>query len=124
MTYYLGIDIGTTATKSVAFSEKGEIIAMETIGYDMHHPQTGWMEQDPDEIFAAVVNGINALVPRISGTPAFVCFSTAMHSLIAVDENGFSKWSPGSSQVKRSGSGVPRNMTVQENIAIQAVLRS
>jgi gluconokinase len=46
MNYYLGIDIGTTSAKAVAFSETGEVIANFSSAYDMHHPQQGWSEQE------------------------------------------------------------------------------
>jgi gluconokinase len=89
MTYYLGIDIGTTSAKAVAFSETGEMIAIHSAYYSMCHPQEGWSEQNPEEIFEAVVMAVNKLVKTLSPhTPRFVSFSAAMHSLIAVDDAG------------------------------------
>lgn len=89
MDYYIGIDIGTTSTKAVAFSENGDIIAKETIGYAITHPQANCSEQDPNEIFDAVINGIG----KIAGTfhkdnAVLISFSAAMHSILAVDKNG------------------------------------
>jgi gluconokinase len=89
MNYYLGIDIGTTSSKAVAFSETGEVVADCSFGYQMHHPQTGWSEQDPEVIFTAVVDAINKVILALGPhLPLFVSFSAAMHSLIAVDEKG------------------------------------
>lgn len=89
MSYYLGIDIGTTSSKAVAFSEKGEVLASYSFGYEMQHPQDDRSEQDPDEIFAAVINGINKVVKTFEqDPPLFISFSAAMHSLIAVDDKG------------------------------------
>jgi gluconokinase len=89
MTYYLGVDIGTTATKAVAFSERGEVVAMHAEFYAMHHPREGWSEQDPDELFAAVTNTIHSVVAQLHPSlPLFVSFSAAMHSLVAVDAKG------------------------------------
>ncbi|MEI6946352.1 gluconokinase [Paraflavisolibacter sp. H34] len=89
MDYYLGIDIGTTATKAVAFSAKGAVLASHRISYGMQHPQQGWSEQDPEEITAAVVNCINKMAAQLSpNSPLLVSFSAAMHSLLAVDANG------------------------------------
>src|SRR4051812_14941318 len=88
MAYYLGIDIGTTSTKAIAFSETGEVIASTSNGYEMYYPQSGRMEQNPDEILAAVITGINGVYQKLSpAAPDFICFSAAMHSLIAIDEN-------------------------------------
>ncbi|HLL41689.1 MAG TPA: FGGY family carbohydrate kinase, partial [Segetibacter sp.] len=89
MNYYLGVDIGTTSSKAVAFSEKGEVIANYSFGYEMQHPQPNWTEQDPDEILEAVINGINKVVQTFApNLPRLISFSAAMHSLIAVDDKG------------------------------------
>ena len=89
MNYYLGVDIGTTATKAVAFSVTGEAIISESIDYGMKHPQHGWSEQDPYEILQAVIDTINRVVETLAPqVPSFVAFSAAMHSLLAVDEKG------------------------------------
>ncbi|MBS1565619.1 MAG: gluconokinase, partial [Bacteroidetes bacterium] len=89
MNYYLGIDIGTTSVKAVAFSETGAVISSHSIGYGMQHPQPGWSEQDPEEIAAAVANAINTVVQLLRpAKPVLLSFSAAMHSLIAVDKNG------------------------------------
>lgn len=89
MNYYLGIDIGTTSVKAVAFSEQGQVIANFSFSYAIHHPHPNWSEQNPEEIFEAVIKGINKVVQTLStDTPLFVSFSAAMHSLIAADDKG------------------------------------
>ena len=89
MNYYLGIDIGTTSAKAVAFSQQGEVVASYSLEYEMYHPQPDWSEQNPDEIFEAVLNGIDKVVHKMSSRPPlFVSFSAAMHSLIAIDDEG------------------------------------
>lgn len=89
MNYYVGIDIGTTSSKAVAFSEQGEVIASYSFDYDMQHPQPDWSEQNPDEILGAVINGLNKILQACApGIPLFISFGAAMHSLIAVDDKG------------------------------------
>jgi gluconokinase len=89
MEYYLGIDIGTTSSKAVAFSVDGDVIASHSFDYDMQHPQPNWSEQNPDEIFEAVLNGIDKVLHEMQpDVPVFVSFCAAMHSLIAIDEQG------------------------------------
>jgi len=89
MNYYLGIDIGTTSSKAVAFSVDGDIVASHSFDYEMRHPQPNQSEQDPDEIFTAVLNGIDAVVNDMSAeAPLFISFSAAMHSFIAIDDQG------------------------------------
>jgi len=89
MNYYIGIDIGTTSTKAVAFSANGEVLAKEAIGYAIQHPQPECSEQDPDEIFEAVINSISKITTTLyNHTPVLVSFSAAMHSILAVDRTG------------------------------------
>ncbi|WP_413298892.1 gluconokinase [Bacillus sp. 1P10SD] len=86
--YMLGIDIGTTSTKAVLFSEQGEVIQQENIGYPLYTPDISTAEQDPEEIFNAVITAITKIMKHQSHKNiSFVSFSSAMHSLIAIDEN-------------------------------------
>lgn len=84
----LGVDIGTTSTKAVLFSEQGEVIQQENIGYPLYTPDISTAEQNPEEIFQAVLQAMSNIMKVHSGKPLlFVSFSSAMHSVIAIDEN-------------------------------------
>lgn len=86
--YMLGIDIGTTSTKAVLFTEEGEVIQQENIGYPLYTPDISTAEQDPKEIFQAVLKAIsNITTDHPQKTLSFISFSSAMHSVIAMDEN-------------------------------------
>lgn len=89
--YAIGIDIGTTSTKVVLFDEKGAAVAHHAKSYPLLAEVPGAAEQNPDEIYEAVVYSLRETV-RKSGDLAekigFISFSTAMHSLIAVDSDG------------------------------------
>lgn len=86
--YMLGIDIGTTSTKAVLFTEKGKVIANENIGYPLHTPDISTAEQNPDEIFKAVLQAITSITKKHPEKKiAFVSFSSAMHSLIAIGQD-------------------------------------
>ena len=89
MEYFLGIDIGTTSVKSIAFSRDGNILCAHSVSYPIHHPSPDWSEQDPDEISEALFKTVENILQDLSPfIPALCCFSSAMHSLIAVDRNG------------------------------------
>ncbi|KYC58723.1 MAG: gluconokinase [Heyndrickxia coagulans] len=91
MTYYLGVDIGTTSTKSVLFGEKGKVISMHHAGYPLYSPSPQVAEQHPDEIFRAVIDSMKTAIAKSGVDPSeikLVSFSSAMHSLIAVDKDG------------------------------------
>ena len=89
MVYYLGVDVGTTSAKAVAFSKSGEVFASSSCPYKMHHPQPTWSEQDPEEVFTAVVTCTNKVISSLpSFTPLFLAFSSAMHGLLVMDKTG------------------------------------
>ena len=48
----LGIDIGTSGTKTLAIDEKGAILASASAEYPCDHPRPGWSEQDPGPVVA------------------------------------------------------------------------
>ncbi|MCM3039497.1 gluconokinase [Paenibacillus motobuensis] len=86
--YMLGVDIGTTSTKAVLFTDQGEVIQTENIGYPLHTPDMSTAEQDPEEIFQAVLQATsNITLHHPDKQPAFISFSSAMHSVIAMDDN-------------------------------------
>ena len=90
MAYLIGADLGTTNFKAVAFNLEGEILAEHSEEYPMQHPQPGWSEQDPEEIMRAVEYSIQSVVKqcRSEGEALGLCFSAAMHSVIALDDDG------------------------------------
>ena len=49
MTYYLGIDIGTSGTKTLLIDDTGKVHAEANAEYPLHQPKPGWTEQDPED---------------------------------------------------------------------------
>ena len=88
MDYFLGIDIGTTAVKAVAFSANGKLLGEQSRSYLMLHPEPDRSEQDPEEILQAVFTCVENILQVFGYPPKLVSFSAAMHSLMAVDEKG------------------------------------
>ena len=90
MKYLLGIDIGTSGTKTVLFDTKGNSIASSTVEYPMYQPKIGWAEQDPADWWTAVcVSSKNAIIESgiDAGNIAGVGLSGQMHGLVLLDEN-------------------------------------
>ncbi|MFZ3578882.1 gluconokinase [Virgibacillus sp. DJP39] len=79
----------TTSTKDVLYNKKGEVIASHTVNYPLHTPSPLVAEQDPDEIFNAVLDCMKEVnktsAERAKNLKLVVSFSSAMQSLIAVD---------------------------------------
>ncbi|AVQ35310.1 gluconokinase [Staphylococcus kloosii] len=90
MKYMIGVDIGTTSTKSVLYDEQGNFILKHNIGYPLNTPNVDVSEENPDELFDAVLMTIKYVI-RESGINKddikLVSFSAQMHSLIAMDSN-------------------------------------
>lgn len=91
MKYILGIDLGTSATKTVLFTEKGEKVASSSREYPLLQPQNGWAEQNPSDWWQAAVETLSDVVKN-SGVNACdivsLGISGQMHGLVTLDENG------------------------------------
>lgn len=90
-TYFIGIDIGTTATKAIVFSSSGEMKGIGKPEYSLLVPNPGWAEQEPKIIFKTVLEAVKDAIHQAEISKeaiAAIGISAAMHSLIAVDEQG------------------------------------
>src|SRR3990167_272222 len=53
--YLLAIDQGTTNSRAIIFDKQGKLIAQHEVGLQQFFPHSGWVEQNPDEIFQNTV---------------------------------------------------------------------
>jgi gluconokinase len=89
MRYVVGVDIGTTSTKAVAFTAGGAVLGSSAASYPVFTDAGGRHELDPDQLFDAVLSVLRAVTGgSIEGEPEAVSLSCAMHSLILVDSEG------------------------------------
>ena len=86
MDHVLGIDIGTGSTKAVAVNLGGKPFADHQEMYSFSSPKPGYHEQDPEQIWNAFQKTIKGIILK-TGKPLAIGLSSAMHSLIPVDEN-------------------------------------
>ena len=49
----MALDQGTTSSRTILFSEKGEIVADASTPLACYYPQSGWVEQDAQEIWVS-----------------------------------------------------------------------
>ncbi len=90
MSVYLGIDIGTSGTKTLAMNAKGKILAHASAEYPCYHPKPMWSEQDPEDWWQAVVKTVRAVVKQAKLKPADVRaigLSGQMHGSVFLDKN-------------------------------------
>lgn len=91
MEYLLGIDIGTSGTKTVLFDRGGNPISSSTAEYPLYQPQIGWAEQEPLDWWKAVCITINAVIKDSNINPELISgigLSGQMHGLVMLDEDG------------------------------------
>ncbi len=87
--YFLGVDIGTSSVKAVLIDTAGQPVATAQQHYYIHEPQPGYREQDATLIKEAACRVISDVVGQCNDASLIrsVCFSAAMHSLLAVDSS-------------------------------------
>jgi gluconokinase len=88
MSIVLAVDIGTGSAKALAVDQAGQEVYSSRAGYATFHPQHDYSEQNPDEIFRAVKKIIRDCPASVKKEVAAISFSSAMHSLMAVEETG------------------------------------
>jgi xylulokinase len=87
----LGIDVGTSATKTLAMNEQGTILASASAEYPCDHPRPGWSQQDPELWWAATVATVRDVLSKASLKPADVAgigLSGQMHGSVFLDADG------------------------------------
>ena len=91
MEYLIGIDVGTSATKTVLFDKKGNIIASASREYPLYQPHNGWAEQKPEDWRDAVIATVEDVVKKAGAGKDEVKgigISGQMHGLVMLDEAG------------------------------------
>ena len=86
MTVLFGIDVGTSATKGLAITDAGEVLATEEAPYPLSTPRPGWSEQDPEDWWRAT-EAVLASLEQKAGAPAGIGLSGQMHGLVALDDD-------------------------------------
>lgn len=85
---FLTLDIGTTAAKIVAFDQSGGVVAEAREGYTTLRPCPGWAEQDPDQWWQAVVQGIRRVMQKLKKRAVDVqgiSLTGQMHGTVLLD---------------------------------------
>jgi len=89
--YLLGIDLGTSGTKTVLFRQDGTALALSTVEYPLSQPENGWAEQAPEDWWNAAIQTISAVLKKSAVNPddiAGLGISGQMHGLVMLDEAG------------------------------------
>lgn len=87
----VGADLGTSATKVLAFTLEGRVVADAAETYGLSAPRPGYVEQDADEIYRAAMRALRRVIDTVhlQGHEVLaIGFSSAMHGVLAVDRHG------------------------------------
>ena len=90
MNYYLGIDLGTSSTKTVLADRGGNVIGIGQVEYEVDTPRSGYAQQHPNMWWDAVKKAIRQVLADTgiaSSEIAGIGMSGQMHGLVALDED-------------------------------------
>ncbi|MDD6032479.1 MAG: xylulokinase, partial [Oscillospiraceae bacterium] len=91
MAYYIGVDLGTSGTKTVLFDREGRVVASATEEYPLYQPRNGYAEQNPEDWWHAAYTTMASVMEK-SGVcreeVKGVGLSGQMHGLVMLDETG------------------------------------
>ena len=89
MNIYLGIDIGTSGTKTLAMQTDGKILASSTVEYPLDSPKPGWSEQDPEHWWKATIKSVREVLKKGNIKPknvAGIGLSGQMHGSVFLNK--------------------------------------
>lgn len=90
MAYIIGVDCGTSGTKTVLFDELGTVISSMTIEYPMYQPKNGYAEQEPCDWANAMISTIKGVMAKSGVSKSDVKgigISGQMHGLVMLDKD-------------------------------------
>jgi sugar (pentulose or hexulose) kinase len=89
MKYYLGIDLGTTGTKSILFDENSNVLSKGYKGYNLITPFENFFEQNAEDWYDAVVESVKEATSAFNGEVSGVSVSAQGGSFLLCDIDKF-----------------------------------
>ena len=71
----IGLDVGTNATKCLVCDCEGKVVAQSRCDYALQHPREGWVEQDAEGLWQAVVSTLRGAVAKSKSAGRMVALS-------------------------------------------------
>jgi xylulokinase len=91
MNYLLGLDAGTTSTRTILIDENGRVVAVCSRKYPMVVPRHGWAEQEAEDWYRAAILTVREVLEK-SGIDAReiigIGLSGQMHGAVVLDKSG------------------------------------
>lgn len=70
MKYILALDQGTTSSRAILFNHSGAVVASAQKEFTQHFPKPGWVEHDPEDIWASQLGVAKAVLKKAKVKPA------------------------------------------------------
>lgn len=87
--YDIGIDLGTSAVKLLLVEDSGQVVKSVSRDYPLEFPQPGWSQQNPEDWWNAILDGLSELLLGINRVKiAGIGVAGQMHGLVALDKTG------------------------------------
>ena len=88
--YFIGLDLGTTSTKVIAFDQRGNTLVTTGVAYPTFYPAVNYAVQKPDTIWEAARASVRRVLETVDEnfTLSGVGMSSAMHTLLPIDAEG------------------------------------
>ncbi len=83
----IAIDAGTTGVRAFAVDETGQPVGRAYRELDQHFPQPGWVEHDPDDIWAAVETTLAELRATLDEPVAAIGVTNQRETVVAWDRH-------------------------------------
>ncbi len=91
MSYLIGVDIGTSGTKTILINPQGHVLTRAMAEYPLYSPRPQWSEQEPADWWAASWQTIKEVLDKSGVDPREVKgigLSGQMHGSVFLDANG------------------------------------
>lgn len=91
MSYVLGMDVSTTATKALLVDETGKVVGVGSVEYPYDTPRPLWSEQDPRYWWDAAVGAIRKALDQTGVSAdevAAIGLTGQMHGSVLLDDAG------------------------------------
>ncbi len=88
MSYFIGVDLGTSSLKLLLMDEHGEIHRVVSREYPLEFPKPGWSQQAPEDWAKALKDGVPELISGIDRAQIRgIGCGGQMHGLVVLDEH-------------------------------------
>lgn len=88
MSFFLGIDLGTSAVKAVLLDDDQNLIAEASAPLSLSRSARGWSEQDPKDWVKATEKALLSLGAHFLSEVAAIGLSGQMHGAVLLDDQG------------------------------------